>query len=300
MSKRKNNEAPRSPSRREFLGKAGGAATVAAAVSAVALFLVLPAVTFGTETLQIDARSTVELAGVLNGAPLPVRFASRAQDPTRAVSRIVVDALEVDADIDLRTRVVRLDGHGGEVSVEQRRTLTALGQELERLLTPYDRELPLQESLLFRLVQLFAEAPVGLTIDTAEVRGPVAGARPGPPSSLACQQGGQNGIAYLSGGCTFQPYGGICYDTATQCFACYTVANGCNAPGSCPGRCGSGCGLFGGVGAYTRDCAEHDRCCGLNGDCLNPFSLACGDEFWEAADDFLWGLSHPNCAQGCG
>jgi hypothetical protein len=48
-----------------------------------------------------------------------------------------------------------------------------------------------------------------------------------------------------------------------------------------------------GLNIYTYDCGDHDRCGRVHGGSLNPWDAECGDDYWEADDDFLWGW--PNC-----
>ena len=59
------------------------------------------------------------------------------------------------------------------------------------------------------------------------------------------------------------------------------------------GECGSGCD---GLNIFTYDCGDHDRCGRVHGGSANPWDAECGDEYWEADDDFLWG--YPNCYEG--
>lgn len=59
----------------------------------------------------------------------------------------------------------------------------------------------------------------------------------------------------------------------------------------CMGRCGAGCGSDRGAGFYTKDCMDHDVC-GLNDEVLGgAFDRDCGDEFRQAADDFVFGFA---------
>lgn len=56
------------------------------------------------------------------------------------------------------------------------------------------------------------------------------------------------------------------------------------------GECGPGCN---GLNIYTYDCGDHDRCGRVHGGSTNPWDSECGDEYFEADDDFIWGW--PNC-----
>lgn len=59
----------------------------------------------------------------------------------------------------------------------------------------------------------------------------------------------------------------------------------------CLGRCGSGCpGIFTLASAWTKDCLDHDQCGRVLGGSTNPFDSNCGDEYAQAADDYLFGV----------
>lgn len=59
----------------------------------------------------------------------------------------------------------------------------------------------------------------------------------------------------------------------------------------CLGRCGSGCGSFFSLAsAWTKDCLDHDQCGRQLGGSTNPFDNNCGDEYSDAADDYLFGV----------
>lgn len=60
---------------------------------------------------------------------------------------------------------------------------------------------------------------------------------------------------------------------------------GCGS-NACKGRCGAGCGALDGVGAWQKDCLDHDRCSLLHGQMFQ----GCGDEWDEAVDDYLLGV----------
>lgn len=86
------------------------------------------------------------------------------------------------------------------------------------------------------------------------------------------------------------------HDADDHDFCLEIIPAGCDIATECLGRCGAGCGSTG-SGIYSLDCAEHDRCCRAHGGCFNPLDSECGDEYREAASDFLFGS--PNCTEGC-
>lgn len=63
----------------------------------------------------------------------------------------------------------------------------------------------------------------------------------------------------------------------------------------CPGRCGPGCTTS---GWYFKDCLDHDHCVNDNSGSVLNDNPTCGDEFDEAADDFLDSLARNMVAAG--
>lgn len=71
---------------------------------------------------------------------------------------------------------------------------------------------------------------------------------------------------------------------------CFTTLPGkCGMTSGCAGRCGPGCGT---VEGYYQDCLDHDLCLDHEGggSGLTPAGK-CGDEWWEAVDDFAFAYS---------
>lgn len=111
-----------------------------------------------------------------------------------------------------------------------------------------------------------------------------------------CQRSGNDNITHLEDPCRLASNDSIWHDGKDHCYGRETQNVGCNQADECPGRCGPGCGRTGG-GVYALDCAEHDRCCRVHGGCVNPLDQSCGDEWREAADDFIFGSR--DCRGGC-
>lgn len=78
-----------------------------------------------------------------------------------AITKVDVGSLSVDAQRNLKTQTVVLDGHGKEITARQKKALTALCRELEQSFGALGTELPPSQDLLLRSVCYQAEAPVG-------------------------------------------------------------------------------------------------------------------------------------------
>lgn len=282
-------------------------------------------------SLQLSQRGPVETAGRLDSdyGAQQIEFFSSHAAPDRLSVQLVLNAhvlLEADADPRLGTRELRTGDH--VLSIEEKVALQALAAQLEARWRPYQAPLSVHEDLLFRVVSYWAEAPVGWELRSRELSmvdhpsavrhrnglftsgdtgergiGGCDGAVP-PENLSACASGcadSEDDITYWPDACECSERQ-VCHDTHSFPFVCdhpwccESVGTGCSIRGECQGRCGGSCGTDG-AGVYTWDCADHDRCCRIHGGCFNPLSFACGDEYEEAADDFLFGTS--NCTGGC-
>lgn len=114
----------------------------------------------------------------------------------------------------------------------------------------------------------------------------------------SCQQNGQDGIRYLT--CKLRKHT-LYHDSRFHCYRSGRYQTGPCAY-KCRGRCGRGCGSSNRLGAYTRDCAEHDRCAGHDGGRswgVWGNDRSCGDEWDEARDDFINARNSCRGTGGC-
>lgn len=171
---------------------------------------------------------------------------------------------------------------------------------------------PASADLTLRLLMLLAEAPAGVAIGTStvpapkvDVEGPAELTALAPRAALtsciaeakavtgaastaqaaalaACQVSHDQGILYMS--CSTMNRT-LRHDAAGHCFLSEQIRSG-PASSECMGECGPGCN---GINAYTYDCGDHDRCGRVHGGSLLPWDAECGDEYWDADDDTIWG-----------
>lgn len=283
------------------------------------LFAQLPAED-NQHALKITVRNGDELSGVIHAQEI-ARFSSRMTATDKADLQISVGEVTLRAEADFLLESRTVDGGGHALSVEERKTLMALALALEESLDPYRQSLPAHEDFLFRVINLWSEAPVGWPLSRHVVTAPTEYHLEPANESGGCQSGNDNdptesgcstndcnrrdndGVTLLFG-CDCFNYVEMWHDTKVLRWyglacghACEeTLAAGCDLDKDCLGRCGAGCGSSG-RGRYTVDCTDHDRCCRIHGGCLNPIALSCGDEYGDAIDDFLFAST--NCTDGC-
>jgi hypothetical protein len=160
---------------------------------------------------------------------------------------------------------------------------------------------------LLRRVSFWSMAPIGLTLGDRVVRAhdervvgdrvPPDGAvvlEPGdeethdvglPGPEVDRQGGDEDGVWYI--GCNRSST--AVHDSGGHCKVWESVYGG-PASSSCHGKCGPGC-TWGLSWGYTYDCHDHDRCGRSHGGSANPWDSECGDEYWEADDDYAWSRS---------
>jgi hypothetical protein len=273
----------------------------------------------------LESTATRFRGGFSHGAGI-VSFDAKATSPVTSSATITVNGKTFTVERDVKAGMARWSGGGVSLVPEDRSAMLRFDKALVTKLTAPLKDknvttIPAHQDLLSRLSALIAEAPLGTAMTKQEVAKPAEATSdtrytpdgvPTVESCLqdviktsepktdartvavaACQQGNEDSILYFS--CAI---GGkwLCHDSDSHCFLCETIQAGYGASVDCLGRCGPGCGLpppTGGHGAYTYDCGDHDRCGQAHGGSANPWDSECGDEYWEADDDFLW--AGPNC-----
>lgn len=280
------------------------------------------------ESLSIVEDSGVSLTGGYTDGTSIISFDARQSSPTETTVRLIVNGTEVTATRDVQDRTATW-GASGEAMTE-RDVEAALGLYMQGLEAGWDeavlpgRTFDGNRDLTLRLVMLLAEAPAGMPLPNQEINRPeqkvlddtdpdpdvsgglavvtahhaahtcraevAAGTVDGSPQQqmglAACQVANDNGIVYFP--CT-KKLRYLNHDANGHCFLSENVWTG---PGStdCMGECGPSCA---GLNFYTQDCGDHDRCGRVHGGSTNPWDAECGDEYWDADDDFM--LGWPQC-----
>jgi hypothetical protein len=269
--------------------------------------------------VNVVERSDKALTGGFNRGANVVTFDARTVSPSESTASITVNGKRFTVNRNFGTNVIHWSGGGAVLTPDDRVTLKSF--ESERLREASQRPGPVgprpdHEDLLERLSALVAEAPLGVVIGNRVVRKSTEATtddRPLPPGAIVvenepdtasdpdtaadaiaaapCQQSNEDGINYYAS-CDVRGRW-TCHDARSRCFGCQSVRTGKSSSVDCLGRCGAGCGVRGGRGTYSYDCGDHDECGRIHGGSTNPRDADCGDEYWEADDDFLWGRN--NC-----
>jgi hypothetical protein len=249
-------------------------------------------------------------------------IAAQKPRPTRDVVSVTVSGMTLTADRDLATGTATWGAGGQALGPREKLALGALLTATSAWRSSATSgELGGMKDLTLRLIMLASEAPEGVVIPMQSVNRPserrlekqagalkvvadssatkadscaadvvavtAAGTEARVQALAACQQSNEDGILYFGSCSTINRW--LMHDAANHCMVGESISAG-PASTSCMGECGPGCQ---GLNIYTYDCGDHDRCGRVHGGSTNPWDSECGDEYFEADDDFLWGW--PNC-----
>ncbi len=232
-------------------------------------------------TLAVAVDDTA-VSGSFTHDGLAIGFRSRTIDPQRVELHLDLGDVPFDATLDLAAQRFVEDGHTRSLYEPERAALLALRDALAA--THPELMGSLHGALLIGEIDRLAEAPIGLTLDRHEVD---LAARPAASLVAGC---GDDGTTCLPGtsGSTYAVYDP---GAAGTCVWQSTSYGG----SSCAGRCGAGCNWL--DNDYMWDCLDHDRCLDAYGGSVLSGNTDCGDEFWDAADDYAVTLG-PYCWSG--
>ncbi len=195
------------------------------------------------------------------------------------IAEVKIDQYVLSAKVKYDEESIDFDGKRAVLDIEQKEVLLLLGEKISYYLFQ-DRstdDFTMAEYTLLRLLEYWAKSPNGYSHKKMKVTSKRSG---------DVLKSRNDGIVCIRKNTVVNVF----YDDDRGDINEPVLVNG----ERCIGRCGSGCGsIFTIASAWTKDCLDHDRCGRVNGGgsaSTNPFDRECGDEYFEAADDFLFGV----------
>ena len=219
------------------------------------------------------------ITGVFVHAGSVISFTSTLEGPQRASLHLDVNGAILDVTLDLGAQTYRDDGHLNALDADDLAALLALRDAVAEARP--DLLETLHGKLLVRHADHMAEAPVGLTLGTKFVDMAAATASRFEDRADADGCGG-DGATCLWG---TDGWDYAVYDPGDNGTCVWRWAQYGESEANCSGRCGSGCYHWF-DDDYTWDCFDHDRCVDAYGGSTLSGNPNCGDEFWDAADDY--------------
>lgn len=196
---------------------------------------------------------------------------------------LLIDGHHLEAWINYNPEILIHDGHNAVLSQEQKELLLSFSNQLGEALvnsngnSSTDFEMGWMEYAFLRTVEFWSQAPTGFVHDYRTQLATVA------------KSTGNDGVTCIKRGSSYT----LSYTDRNNRVIRKSRTAGYNGGGSysCMGRCGAACGSWWAASAWTLDCFEHDQCSldyGASGGGNDP---NCGDEWWEASDDWIYGVS---------
>lgn len=229
------------------------------------------------EALELSTSATTISGSFVHGGSV-ITFESTLVEPQRATLHLDVNGAALDVDLDLGAQVYADDGHLNALDADDLRALLALRDAVTEARP--DLLETLHGKLLVRHADRMAEAPIGVTMDRQFVD--MAAATASRFENRADADGcGGDGATCLWG---TAGYDYAVYDPGNDGTCVWRWSAYGDYTGNCTGRCGAGCNWF--DNDYTWDCFDHDRCVDHYGGSVMSDNSNCGDEFWDASDDY--------------
>ena|GEM_PF-3617525 len=240
------------------------------------------------QTLQLSQNDATTVAGTFVYAGSVIDFRSTSADQNKVDVHLNVNGAELDIAYDLAARTMDRDGKSNALFRDE---LDALYELRDALSRDYGADLAatVQGYVLLRQVDRLAEAPVGYTFvhRVVSVKKGLTVATKSRDISSKSSPCGDDGVTCLPG-------------TSGNAYAIFDTGDHGTCWGWwrpygnswCAGRCGAGCAgddwyeLIS-DDDYTWDCLDHDWCTVYFNEGNGPGASNCGDEFDEAADDYI-------------
>ncbi len=227
--------------------------------------------------LVLDKRADDGASGIYLTHDTSVSFNSTTDRAGTESLEVGIEETKLVAEINVINGTLLLDGHHNVLSSQQKELLQSLSNELEETFS--DDAPASHEISLVQLLSYWAQAPQGYVYGRRQVE---IGTADGSTNR------GDDGIRCIRKGTWVTAR----YDDRSGHHQDSVKVNSTARPGyECMGRCGPGCGSWWAVAkAWTQDCMDHDQCSNVNYSSGGSSDSNCGDEYDEAADDWLWGV----------
>ncbi|MBU42240.1 MAG: hypothetical protein CMN76_03390 [Spirochaetaceae bacterium] len=175
---------------------------------------------------------------------------------------------------------ITLDGGNAVLTQSQKDALDALAQEFASHLEATGNTSGSRIQVAFlSVISYWAEAPEGYTYGSRSIDGP------SPAGYNAASR--NEGVTCIRKG----TYVTAAYDDSRGShYDSVLVGSKPRSGYGCMGRCGGDCGSWWLASSWTKDCMDHDQCSNVNYSSGGSSDPNCGDEFDEAADDWLQGV----------
>lgn len=197
--------------------------------------------------------------------------------------QFAIDDATFEAWINFSSETIIHDGHQNVLSSAQKEVLASFSNQFGTALlnnqdnTPDDFEIGRMEYSFLRTLEFWSQAPVGFVHQHQTAR-----------ANIVAKGLGNDGITCIQRNSTYT----LRYTNRNNQVISKRRRAGYNGGGTygCMGRCGANCGRSWIPSAWTLDCFEHDQCSLDNNASGGGSDPNCGNEYWEASDDYIFGV----------
>ncbi|RMH42357.1 MAG: hypothetical protein D6689_08415 [Deltaproteobacteria bacterium] len=234
-----------------------------------------------TEPLNIQILDDTTIAGTFVHGSTVVEFVSQSPDQQYGTLSLSINGANIDVEIDLANGTYQEDGYLNALYAPELEALAALRDAVQEAHPDLVLQ-TLQGKLLARHADRLAEAPAGFTFDHRVVDLAAARASARAVDRADADGCGGDGATCLPG---TDGWAYAVFDQGDDGTCWWWWRQYGEHEERCRGRCGEGCNHWF-DDDYTWDCLDHDWCVYYFGGSSGSGNSNCGDEYWEAADDY--------------
>lgn len=239
-----------------------------------------------TDTL-FEIHTVDEISGKNTEDGILMDYKVVAKDEYDVILELSINDKKFKAQLNYDVLSVQYDGFGNSFNAEELsamdKTLNKIGEAIVEENTDIDwnTDISMVENSLVTVLSHLSNAPVNYPIKSRSISGDTDRAL------------GNDGISCVSKGNWYT----IQWDD-DQNENTYTFSKQVNGDGGprnikCIGRCGGGCKPWWAWWAiWSKDCFEHDWCYSYLNVGTGGGDPSCGDEWWQASDDYIFGFLH--------
>ncbi len=210
---------------------------------------------------------------------IDITYSAKASSDLEYAIQLKINNSIIDASVDYENEGIVINGHDNNLSELEKDALLGTGKVFaDYLLEQKNGDIAMIEYTLLTLMEYLAKSPEDYIYTKREIKTAVN------TTNLRSRNEGIKCIRKNT-------YVNAQYDDSKGSHSDRVkVGSKARANYDCMGRCGGDCGRWWIPSAWTKDCLDHDQCSHINNASGGGRDRNCGDEFREAADDYIFGV----------
>jgi len=208
-----------------------------------------------------------------------LEYSAKATSQLNFIISLTIDKKNIQVDINYEKESIKINGYNNVLSEKQKDALLKSGSLIaEYILNTKKGEISMVEYSLLSMTEYLAKSPNDYVYSKRNIQTKYN------TTNLKSRNEGITCIrknSYINA--TYDDSRGNHRDRVK-------VGSKPRANYGCMGRCGADCGRWWIPSAWTKDCMDHDQCSNVNNASGGSGDRNCGDEFNEAADDYVFGV----------